>query len=329
MPEPEELPDESPGRPFWSGTLTFGLVSVPVNFMAAHRSNRVSLRMVSPEGQPLARRYFTSQDEKPLEWEDIVRGYEIEKDQFVVVDDDELERLAPERTRDIDLRLFVKTSDVDPKYFDRAYYLTPGGSSTKAYRLLAKVMEDTERAGIATFVMRAKEYLVAILAENGILRAETLRFPDEIRSLSDIGLPDPVKAKAAEVRKIEKAIESLAEDSFEPKELVDRSAQRLNKLVAKKAKSGEDVVTVDSEVGESESKVVDLIEILNRSLKGTGTAKSGAKSTKSGPKKESDTGDDLDDLSKAELYERAQQLDVPGRSGMSKKELAAAIRRSA
>ncbi len=329
MPEPEELPDESPGRPFWSGTLTFGLVSVPVNFMAAHRSNRVSLRMVSPEGQPLARRYFTSQDEKLLDWEDIVRGYEIEKDQFVVVDDDELERLAPERTRDIDLRLFVKSSDVDPKYFDRAYYLTPGGSSTKAYRLLAKVMEDTERAGIATFVMRAKEYLVAILAENGILRAETLRFPDEIRSVADIGLPDPVKAKPAEIRKIEKAIESLREDAFKPKELVDRSAQRLNKLVAKKAKSGEDVVTVDSEPGERDRKVVDLIEILNRSLKGTASAKPGAKSTKSGVTKESGRADDLDGLSKAELYERAQQLNVPGRSGMSKKDLAAAIRRSA
>jgi DNA end-binding protein Ku len=119
------------------------------------------------------------------------------------------------------------------------------------------------------------------------------------------------------------------EDSFEPKELVDRSAQQLNKLVAKKAKSGEDVVTVDSEAGESDSKVVDLIEILNRSLKGTASAKSGAKPTKSGVKKESGSGDDLDDLSKAELYERAQQLDVPGRSGMSKQELAKAIRRSA
>jgi DNA end-binding protein Ku len=322
VPDAEELPDEPPGRPFWSGTLTFGLVSVPVNFMAAHRPDRVSLRMVSPEGQPLSRRYFTSRDEKPLDWEDIVRGYEIEKDRFVVVEDDELERLAPERTRDIDLRLFVKTADVDPKYFDRAYYLTPAGSSTKAYRLLAKVMEDTERAGIATFVMRAKEYLVAILAENGILRAETLRFPDEIRSVSDIGLPDPVKPKAAEVRRIEKAIDSLVEDSLDPGELVDRSAQRLNKLVARKAKSGEDVVTVDPEILESNGKVVDLIEILNRSLKGTASAKSGAKRASGG-------ADDLGDLSKSELYERAKRLDIPGRSGMSKEELARAIRRSA
>ena len=323
MPEPDELPDDAPSRPFWSGTITFGLVSVPVNLMAAHRSNRASLRMVSPEGQPLSRRYFTSRDEKPLDWDDIVRGYEIEKDKFVVVDDDELERLAPERTRDIDLRVFVKASDIDPRYFERAYYLTPAGSSTKAYRLLAKVMEDTGRAGIATFVMRAKEYLVAILAENGILRAETLRFSDEVRKAEDIGLPDPAKPKAADVRKIEKAIEALAEDALDRKELVDRSARRLNALVAKKAKAGEDVVAVEEPSGDGGGRVLDLIEVLNRSLKGAAE-----KGGRNGGSKNGD-GDDLDSLSKTELYDRAKQLDIAGRSGMSKRDLIQAIRRSA
>ena len=343
MPEADELPDESPTRPFWSGTITFGLVSVPVNLMAAHRSNRVSLRMVSPEGQPLARRYFTSRDAKPLDWDDIVRGYEIEKDRFVVVDDDELERLAPERSRDIDLRVFVKATDIDPKYFERAYYLTPAGSSTKAYRLLAKVMEDTGRAGIATFVMRAKEYLVAILAEHGILRAETLRFADEIRSLDDIGLPDPVEPKAADVRRIEKAIDALAEDALDRKELVDRSAQRLNELVARKAKSGEDVVTVESSGEEGGGRVLDLIEVLNRSLRGAAASKksAGSKSSsrdsaRAAPKRATGKGtrdaaaaEGLGTLSRSELYERAKKLDIPGRSGMSKEELAEAITRSA
>ncbi len=202
------MPDivESVSRPFWSGTITFGLVSVPVNLHPANRSDRVSLRMVSPEGHPLSRRYFTTRDEKELKWEEIVRGYEIEKNKFVVVDDSELDQLAPDRTRDIDLSVFVKSSEIDPMHFERAYYLTPAGTSTKAYRLLAKAMEDTDRVGIARFVMRAKEYLVAILAENGILRAETLRFADEIRMPSDIGLPDSSEPPAAEVRKIEKAM---------------------------------------------------------------------------------------------------------------------------
>jgi DNA end-binding protein Ku len=321
VPDADELPDEAPTRPFWSGTITFGLVSVPVNVMAAYRPDRASLRMVSPDGRPLSRRYFASRDDTPLDWEDIVRGYEIEKDTFVVVEDDELERLAPERTRDIDLRVFVKLSDIDPKYFERAYYLTPGGQSTKAYRLLARVMEETERAGIATFVMRAKEYLVAIIAENGILRAETLRFADEIRSVEDIGLPDPVKPKATDVRRIEKAVEALTEDSLDREELVDRSARRLNQLVARKAKAGEDVVEIETPSEEGEGRVLDLIEVLNRSLKGAAAKRAGRAGSAG--------GSDLEELSRSDLYDRAKRLDIPGRSGMSKKELVAAIRRSA
>ncbi|HSJ62389.1 MAG TPA: Ku protein [Gemmatimonadaceae bacterium] len=331
MPDADDVVEQPSARPFWSGTITFGLVSVPVNFMAAYRADRVSLRMVSPEGRPLSRRYFTSRDEKPLEWDDIVRGYEIEKDEFVVVEDDELERLAPERTRDIDLRVFVKVDDIDPKFFERAYYLTPAGQSTKAYRLLAKVMEDTGRAGIATFVMRAKEYLVAIIAENGILRAETLRFVDEVRSVEDIGLPDPAKPKAADVKRIERAIDGLTEKALDRRELVDRSAKRLNELVAKKVKAGEDVVEYEpaAEEGDGGGKVLDLIEVLNRSLKGAAAAKHAAKSGKSGGRSASADGEDLGRLSKDELYARAKRLDIPGRSGMSKQELVAAIRRSA
>src|SRR5690606_34281326 len=154
-------------------------------------------------------------------------------------------RLAPERTRDIDLRLFVKASDIDPIHFERAYYLTPAGDSTKAYRLLARVMEDSDRAGIATFVMRGKEYLVAILAENGILRAETLRFAEEVRSPETVGLPDPVDVKLAEIRKIEKQIDKLAKPSLDTRELVDKSDDRLLKLVKEKVKAGKDVFHVE------------------------------------------------------------------------------------
>jgi DNA end-binding protein Ku len=262
--------DEAVTRSFWSGTITFGLVSIPVALYAANRPRRVSLRMVSPEGTPLNRRYFTSKDDKELDSDDIVRGYEYEKDRFVVVDDDELERLAPERTRDIDVRRFVNASEVDPMYFERAYYLAPTGGSTKAYRLLAKVMEETGTAGIATFVLRAKEYLVVIMAENGILRAETLRFADEVRKPEDVGLPEPAKPAATSVKRIDREIAKLVEDGLDRKELVDHSADRLIKLTQRKLKAGEDVVHVeprerDEEDGDTGS-VIDLMEILKRSI---------------------------------------------------------------
>jgi DNA end-binding protein Ku len=415
-------------RSFWSGTITFGLVSIPVALYAANRSNRVSMRMVSPDGTPLSRRYFTSRDDRALEPDEIVRGYEVEKDRFVIADDEELERLAPERTRDIDLRQFVQASEIDPMYFERAYYLTPAGQSTKAYRLLARVMEETGRAGIATFVMRTKEYLVAIMAENGILRAETLRFADELRSPADVGLPEAADAPETAVKRMEREIGRRAADRLDPGELEDRSSERMMKVVRRKLRAGEDVVhPAPSEDGEGSADIIDLMEILKRRLQGeteeeeddrgespakparktaskssaSKSAKSSkpaakpasrsarktaskttAKSSRSAAKTASKTAakssrsaaktasksaaksssrsaakspskaaakskpaakrasasasksvkrasaGDLSGSTRAELMARAQKLDVPGRSAMSKDELAAALRRA-
>ncbi|HEU0300775.1 MAG TPA: Ku protein [Longimicrobium sp.] len=363
MPEWEEASEqEAVARAFWSGTITFGLVSIPVALYAANRPRGIATRMVSPEGTPLARRYFAAKDGRELSADEIVRGYEIEKDRFVVVDDDELERLAPERTRDIDLRHFVRASEIDPMYFERAYYLTPAGQSNKAYRLLAKVMQDTDRAGIATFVMRTKEYLVAIFAENGILRAETLRFADELRTPADIGLPPPAEPKPAQVKKIDREIGRLAEARMAPSELEDRAAARLHKLVRRKERAGDDVVHLD-EPEERPSDVVDLMEILKQRLQGVRedeaprapkpkaapAAKSGKTAAASRTKvkatrapstrarkpsrarssRASARTAELGESSKAELLQRARKLDIPGRSGMSKDQLIRAIRRSA
>ena len=192
-------------RPFWSGTLTFGLVSVPVELYPGNRTNRAPLRMLGPEGEPLARRYYSQKTGKDLEDEQMVRGFEIDKDRYVVVTDEELERLAPEQSRDIDLRRFVPLEDIPPLYFDRSYFLAPGEGSEKAYRLLEQTMEKEKLAGVATFVMRGKEYLVAIFPENGILRAETMRFPDDLRSPKEVGLPEKKSVPAAAVKKFERA----------------------------------------------------------------------------------------------------------------------------
>jgi DNA end-binding protein Ku len=321
--------DALSSRPFWSGTLTFGLVSIPVSLHPAVRSRGVSLRMVDPKGRPLSRRYVSSRDGKPLDWDRIARGYEIEKEEFVVVDDDELERIAPEKTRDIDLTRFVDASGIDPIYFDRPYVLTPAGSSTKAYRLLARVMEDTGRAGVATFVMRAKEYLIAILAENGVLHAETLRFADEIRSPEDVGLPEPVKPPAPEVKRIEREIARLQKQSLELDELADRSSERLERIARERAGSGAGLVKGKEEPRESSGDIIDLVEMLQRSLRGRG-ADGGNGDEPSDPEDAAASGDDdLGQRTRAELYERAKELDIAGRSAMSKDELVEAIRRGA
>ncbi|HXG59298.1 MAG TPA: Ku protein [Thermoanaerobaculia bacterium] len=265
------------GRTFWSGTITFGLVSVPVALLAANRPRSVSLRMVDREGAPLQRRYICSKDGKELDDDDIVRGYEIEKGTFVVVTDEELEAIEPRKSRDIELQRFVDAASIDPVYFHRAYYLVPAGGSNKAYRLLAEVMETSGRAGIATFVMRAREYVVAILAEKGILRAETLRFAREVRTPKEIGLPEKKKPAAAAVKKFETSIASRSR-KVDRREFTDRTAERLKAIARKKAKRGVGVIRAPLEPGGGKGgEVVDLLEVLSRSLKGgRATARRGA-----------------------------------------------------
>ncbi|MFN2576293.1 MAG: Ku protein [Pyrinomonadaceae bacterium] len=254
-------------RPFWSGTLTFGLVSVPVDLYPGNRVNRAPLRMLSPEGEPLARRYYAEKSGNDLQDDDMVRGFEFEKDKYVVVTDEELERLAPEQSRDIDLRRFVPLEDIPPLYFDRSYFLAPSEGSEKAYRLLAQTVEKEKLAGIATFVMRGKEYLVAIFPEDGILRAETMRFADEIRSPKEIGLPEKKKISAATVKKFEKLIDKHSGKHLSLRDLKDEQTEKLLKLVAKKRKQHKDIVEVEVSERE-EGNVVDLMEALKKSLAG-------------------------------------------------------------
>jgi len=247
--------------------LTFGLVSVPVDLYPGNRTNRAPLRMLSPEGEPLSRRYFSQKTGNDLDDKNVVRGFEIEKDRYVIVTDEELERLAPEQSRDIDLRRFVDLESIPPLYFDRSYFLAPSEGSEKAYKLLTGSMEKEGLAGVATFVMRGKEYLVAIFPENGILRAETMRFSDEIRSAKEVGLPEKKKLPAATVRKFEKLIEKHSNKKLSLKDLKDQQTEKLLKLVEKKRKQHKDIVEVEVDTRD-EGKVVDLMEALKKSLAG-------------------------------------------------------------
>jgi DNA end-binding protein Ku len=318
----EQGDEERSTRPFWSGTITFGLVSIPVSLFPANRQTRVSLRMLSPKGRPLTRRYYAPATGRELSADEMIRGYEIEKGKYVVVTDEELDRLAPEKSRDIDLRRFVEASAIPPMYFERAYFLVPAGGSAKAYRLLAATMEETDRAGIATFVMRGTEYLVAILSENGILQAETLRFFDEIRSPEDAGLTAAGTPPQAQVRRFEKAIAKLSADEVSKGELRDDSAERLSELARKKQSRREDVVKSGAGKG---SEVIDILTVLQRSL---GQTRSQRKA-ESDSKPDRSARDDLKSRSRSELYEQAKELNIPKRSTMTKGELIKAIQRLA
>lgn len=359
--EPKRFHASGP-RPLWSGTISFGLVSLPVNLYPANRPKPISLRMVDSQGTPLARRYFCERDQRVLDYDELVRGYEVEQNKFVVMEDSELDSLAPEKSQEIDLKRFVSLDEIDPIYFQRAYFMTPDQGVTKAYRLLAKSMQDAKRAGIATFVMRGKEYLVAIIAEKGILRAETLRFAKEVRSPEEINLPKETKSDARRVKTMLQAIDGLTTTKLEHDVLQDQQSQRLIARATEKLAHGEDVITLP-EVGadniepEQGGEVIDLMQVIKQSLaegyppdldtrrdasgttqrkpakhgsstsKGSSGNRSFRKKAATQRKSKQDDTAKLQRLSRDELYVRAQKLALSGRSRMTKAQLIEALAR--
>ena len=263
-----------PFHAFWSGSLSFGLVNVPVLVFPATRHSGIRLRMLSPDGSLLERRFFCPRDGKIVPADEIVRGYELDDGSYVVVTDQELEAIEPDKTREIDLREFVDLAEVAPAFLERGYYLTPLKEATKAYRLLADVMEKTHRAGIATFVMRDREYLVTIFAENGILCAETLRFHDEIKSPEDLGLPKAVTIPRQRVAAFERAIDTLSKKELPRGELVDQDTKRLRAIIDKKKRAGKDLIHTDHEVADVDSEEdggdIDLLATIRQSLRHAG-----------------------------------------------------------
>jgi DNA end-binding protein Ku len=308
------------------------LVAIPVDLFPGQRRQGVSLRMLAPDGTPLSRRFYCPAHDRELEPDEIVRGFEIESGKFIVVSDDELDALEPERSRDIDLRVLAPRGNVPPMLVDRTYFLTPAGDSNKAYRLLAGTIEKHDLAGIATFVMRGREYLVAIIAEAGILIAETLRFADELRTPDGIGLPEATEPDEKSARAVRASVKGLRRKNLNDSELVDVDTARLREFVesGKRKRVRASVPTGGSKADEDEeTDVVDLMEVLKKRLAGE-VPSSSKERKKNGDRAPSATradaaASDLGDLTRDELYERAKKADVPGRSRMTKTELLRAL----
>ena len=280
MPEARE--PAAPGRAFWSGTITFGLVSIPVDLYAAVRPRRTALRMVDVKGKALGRRYYCPKDDTELASDDLVRGFETDQGKMVVVTDEELERVTPEKTRDIELRRFVPAGEIPPLYYQRSYILAPSGRSNKAYHLLAETMHRTGKVGIGSFVMRDHEYLVAIVAEGGVLRADTLRFADELRTPEDVGLPKRKKAAKARVTALAKVIAAATRDALDPAEMSDRYAAAIEDLAESKQKKRQDVVRLagaeEEDAEAAGGNVIDLMAVLRRSISSKATVATAAES---------------------------------------------------
>jgi len=251
----------------WSGSITFGLVSIPVRLFTATREHRIRFHLLKKNDHSrIQRKYISSSDEKEesVQNDELVRGYELSPNQFVILSDEELEALQPKESRTIDIVKFVELDSIDPLYYDKPYYLAPGERAAKPYRLLVEAMRKANKVGIAQFVMRKKEYLAALHALDDVICLYTMRFADEVISADTLpGVGGDVNVSDKELKMATELIESLA-DKFDPEEFHDQYRRHVEELIKKKAE-GEDIVT-QAEPEERPHKVINLMAALQASL---------------------------------------------------------------
>ena len=277
-------------RATWSGSISFGLVSVPVKLYPATRPQTVHFNQL--EEKTGARvRYQKVSDEtgKELDNDEIVKGYELASGKYVTFTDDELDALAPEGTRSIDIEDFVDIGDIDPMHFDTAYWAAPSGDgASKPYALLAQAMEASGRIGVGRFVMHTKQHLAAIRPVDGSLTVETMLFPDEVVAAKDIdGLPSRAKVTGKELKAAQQLIESLTDD-WKPSRYHDTHREELLDRIERKAK-GDDITTEPGTQDNGGAEVLDLMAALEASVaaqrKGTRRGSSTRPSARSGTRK--------------------------------------------
>jgi DNA end-binding protein Ku len=252
-------------RTLWNGSLSFGLVNVPVSLTSAARDLDLHFRQLhAKDGAPIEQLRFCSKEDVEVEWEEVAHGYELDKGKQVVLTDLELASVQPRKTRTIDIEAFVDLAEVDPIYFDHPWYLLPFGESEgtkRAYQLLVKVMESSERAALGRFVMRTKEYLVLVRSRDGLLALTTMLFADEVRPTDGIA-PGGRKPTKKKVDPAVAVIEGLSVD-WDPKRYTDCYRVRLMRVVRDKRKGK--TITAPEEPKQPKP-APDLMEALEETL---------------------------------------------------------------
>jgi DNA end-binding protein Ku len=252
-------------RPVWSGTISFGLVAIPMKLYNAVNRKSVSFNQLDERSMSRIRyRKVSDESGEEVPDEHIVKGYEVSKGRYVLVDPDELEPFIPAATRSVELEEFVDLDDIDPVYFDNSYYVAPDGSP-KPYVLLARAMEEAGKVGIGRFVMRNKQHTAAIRAVDGHLMMSTLTYADEVvkkDAIDELEGLDDVDVSDREVKMAEALVASLS-DAFQPEKYHDDYREQVLDLIAKKAAGEEFEVP---EPATEKPKIVDLMAALEASV---------------------------------------------------------------
>jgi DNA end-binding protein Ku len=271
-------------RGLWKGAISFGLVNVPVELYSAQkRSAELDLTMLDKRDlAPVGYQRVNKASGKEVPWEDVVKGYEYEDDKYVVLSEEDFRRANPEATKTVDIVAFVELAEIAPIYFETPYYLGPGKRGEKAYALLRDAMAKAGKAGIATVVIRTRQYLAALIPQDQALVLNTLRYHKELKQPEDLEIPERLKGVKVSSKELEMAlrlIEDMA-DEWQPEKYHDTYHEDLLKRIEQKVKAGQTEEITEPEKQAKAAKgaeVIDLMSLLKKSVEKTHKPKRAAR----------------------------------------------------
>jgi DNA end-binding protein Ku len=308
-------------RSLWSGSISFGLVNVPVRLYSAVQEHKLRFHFVhEKDSSPIGYQKICKQEDKPVPDDEIVKAFEYTKGEYVFMDEQDFEAAKVEGYKTIEIVDFVPYEDIDPIFFAHTYYVGPDRGAEKVYSLLVKAMENSELTGVAKFVMRDKQHLGALRIRDGVITLEQLHFADEIRPIDEIKA-SRTRVSQEELKMAERLIESFT-TKWKPEKYKDTYRDALCAII--KAKRKGEGVHAAPEV--EEEAPTDLMTALRESIE---RSRGGGSRTRRNGRRRAKGNGDLGDLSKQELDERAKAAGIEGRSKMTKAELVRALRRAA
>jgi Ku protein, prokaryotic len=260
-------------RAIWKGSISFGLVNIPIALYPATRREELEFRLLRKSDlSPVNYRRVAEKDGKEVSWDEIVKGYEFEKGNYVVLKDEDFQRVDLEATQTVDIQDFVEQEEIDPIFFYKPYYLEPQKGGDKAYALLHDALKETNKVGIAKVVIKTRQYLAGVKPENSALVLELMHFADQLVDTETLHLPKKVEIGKREMTMAKSLIDSMS-SKWNPEKYKDDYREALMEVIEEKVEAGGKEIAEKPKKAPKPTKVIDLVSVLQRSLEQTGAAK--------------------------------------------------------
>jgi DNA end-binding protein Ku len=260
-------------RAIWKGSISFGLVNIPVALYPATRREELKFRLLRKSDlSPVNYKRVAEKDGKEVPWDHIVKGYEYEKGKYVVLKEEDFQRVDVEATQTVDIQDFVELNEIDPMFFYKPYYLEPQKGGDKAYALLRDALKDSKKVGIAKVVIKTREYLAGVKPENGALVLELMHFADELADTGKLNVPKKVETGKREMTMAKSLIDSMS-SKWNPEKYRDDYREALMEVIEEKVEAGGKEIEEKPKKAPKPTKVIDLVSVLQKSLEETGAKK--------------------------------------------------------